>query len=128
MKTSIFLLGLMLITVTSMAQTRNPASACGSGCDLITVTVKNNKACGSSSDHAFNLSNNSNQSLDVVMFVEKQDGGWRDLGLLDNFKAGDSKKEAFWACGITGRYLLYYRVAGSNDKFPNVREINAKRN
>jgi hypothetical protein len=118
----LFVLG----TMSSFAQNRTPASACNN-CYQVSVTARNNNGCGGSSDYTYTVTNNTNQPLDIVLFVEKLDGTWRDLGLLSSASSGAVKKDAFWACNITGRYLLYYRVAGSNDKFPNAREINAQR-
>lgn len=125
-KTSLSVL-FVLAVMLSFAQSRTPASSC-SNCYQVSVTARNNRGCGGSSDYTYTVTNNTNQPLDIVLFVEKLDGTWRDLGLLTSASSGAVKKDAFWACNITGRYLLYYRVAGSNDKFPTAREINANAN
>ena len=119
------LFSILTLSVLGQSSTRKPARACNSCLD-VSVSVTN-KGCGGSNDYTYTVTNKNSSTLDIVLFVEKLDGEWRDLGLLYDARSGVVKKDAFWACNITGRYLLYYRFSGSNDKFPTAKEINAQR-
>lgn len=115
-----------LSSIISFAQTRSYATSCGSGCYTVTAKARNDQACGGSYDYTYSVTNNSRQTLDIVMFVEKRNGEWKNLGMLDDMPSGKVSKDSFWSCDLSGRYILYYRISGSNDKFPTQSEINNK--
>jgi hypothetical protein len=100
------------------------AAFCGNGCYVITATVKNDHACGGDYDYTYTIKNNSYNTVDIKMFVEKRNGEWVDLGIVENVESGRELKDAFWSCDLSGRYILYYRTSGSGDRFPTSNEIN----
>jgi hypothetical protein len=55
------------------------AAACGAGCSTVTVSARSDSACGGNFDNTFTISNNTRQTLDITMFVEKRSGEWKDL-------------------------------------------------
>ena len=126
MKKMIFLIvSTTLIYFSSFAQ-RRPAVSCGGGCYTVTAKVRNDQGCGGNFDYTYTITNNSNQELDIEMYVEKRNGEWKDLGLIENVSSGRIIKDAFWSCDLSGRYFLYYRISGTDDKFPTSFEINNK--
>jgi hypothetical protein len=125
MKKSIFFT-LNLITVFSIysfAQGRS-ATSCGSGCYTVVAKARNDQACGGNMDLTYTITNNSNQTLDIKMYVEKRTGEWKDLGLIEGVNSGQVLKDAFWSCDLSGRNILFYRITDSGDRFPTQTEIN----
>ena len=127
MKRLLLLLTLMRSTSSLFAQstTHTWASSCGASCDIISAEAKNDHACGGNHDLQYQVRNNTGETLDVAMFVEKEGGGWKTLGLSTGLGGGRSTGN-FWGCGLTGRYLFFYRPAGSSAYIPSESEMNQK--
>lgn len=124
MKTIIFLLLTSMFTLPVIVRSNEQvkAQACGGGCDYFNVTVKRTKSCASESDMTFIVTNNFGRAADIKVFVEKTGGMWKSLGYKNYFSPGQTTSD-FWSCGNTGRYILYYKEAGSNATFPSESEI-----
>lgn len=125
MKKLLFLTVVTLCSSILFAQ-RNSATSCGSGCYIVTAKARNDKGCGGNYDYTYTIRNQSTESLDIEMYVEKRTGDWKDLGLVEDVESGKELKDAFWLCDLTGRYIIYYRRAGSDDKFPYASELKNK--
>ena len=123
MKKVLFLALMSASSFKIFAQT-NYAKSCGAGCDIVTAKSRMDKGCGGNNDYTYTIRNNSSSSLDISMYVEKLGGEWKDLGLRTNVEPGDDQKDAFWSCGLTGRYIFYYRIAGSKERFPYAKDLN----
>ena len=118
-------LGLLLGSSSVFAQSgqRPQARSCGAGCSVVTVSVKNDRACNGDHDLSYTVRNNTGEALDIATFVQKRSGGWKSLGLATNVGPGDERDD-IWGCDLSGYYILYYRSAGSNDHIPWESELN----
>lgn len=106
----------LLFAASISAFAQRPATAC------------NDSACGGNFDDTFTITNNTYQTLDIAMFVEKRSGEWKDLGLVTNVSSRDVLEDAFWSCDVSGKFMIYYRLSGSNDKFPTQSEVTKRMN
>ncbi len=125
MKKLTFSLLLVFSSLITMAQIRK-ATGCGNGCYAVTAQIRNDRACGGNFDYTYTVTNHSSESLDIALYVQKRNGEWKSLGLINDVSAGKVLKDAFWSCDLSGRYVFYYRSSGSGDRFPTQYEINSQ--
>lgn len=66
----------------------------------------------------YKITNTTQQAIDVLYYYKRKSGQWSDARATNGIAPGQAIMTSDM-CDNGGSHILYYRPAGSNDKFPN---------
>jgi hypothetical protein len=128
MKTKILFSSLlMLIAFLTYGQEKAQSVEKADNARVFFVEAKPTRTCGTYNDFSYSVTNNTQNKVDIKLFVEGLDKKWRSLGYVNNLETGAKTNPSnFLSCANTGNWVIYYRTAGTRDEFPLPDEVQKK--
>lgn len=109
-------------STSSSGQSQNTsAEPCGSGCIAVKAEVVN-----TATTTTYSAVNKTGDTLDVVLYIELNDRTWDQLGGWNHLKPGETGNysgKVVDRAKATGRFVFYYRLSGTLNKFPTEEQV-----